>query len=103
MQLQQPYSQYSAYGSHAKQLYNKGKGNRKICGKQQFVGMQTQELMSAIEVAPTTAIQPDEVVCYKCYQEGHIPKGCRVGFDHLKPDLNCYRPNPWVKGLVAPK
>jgi hypothetical protein len=103
MQLRQPYLQYPAYGSQAKQPHHKRKGKKKEYGKQRSVEMPTQELMPATEVAHKPASQQDEVVCFKCYQKGHIVKGCRVRLDHLKADVNSNRPNPGDKGLVAPK
>lgn len=99
--MQQPYYMPPAqkpYGNKGKQSFQKGKKG-KHSNKGYSYPMPEARSTAACPDDQQSSHRSDQIICYRCGQEGHIAIGCRVRVDHKK-DLNFRLPNPGDKGLA---
>ena len=93
----QPYQQRPQYDSRPPFK----KGNKK--GQRQYAEMPSSPDATAdLQPSQSRDQQKGKIICYRCHQEGHVKKGCRVRLDHQrsKGHLKFNRPSPGAEDPV---
>jgi hypothetical protein len=77
------------------------KGNKK--GQRQYAEMPcSPDATTDLPPSQSRDYQKVKIICYRCHQEGHVKKGCRVRLYHQQSQghLNFSRPSPEAKDPV---